>query len=330
MPKLPEPTSRSTDTSHATARKRGNEVHVAMMNLLWPRLGLDVRGFFDYWSGAHTQISSRLPGIHQYFQHHLDAHLGGNFPGAHRFLDRSPNHPGFTGDAEITFATPELLATFADALAPLMEDEQNVFDKTVSYQAMGPHVRTFVDRSADDSPNGDLGGAEKYLLYLRADPSSPRRELREVVEDEVAPAIAASEDSLKVRVRMVEPYDNDAVTLLAPNVSNQEDPSTQIHGAIEVMFPDATARRRFGASTAAAAAVDALLAATTDVYPMRVLRTFTVYNHGRITTAGLRTPQMAAQIAALGAMNQTNEAVRQLLLSEHTQHTNLHTGTHVD
>ena len=42
-------------------------------------------------------------------------------------------------------------------------------------------------------------------------------------------------------------------------------------------------------------------------------------NHGRITLAGLRTPQMAAQIQAIGAINQTGDEVEQLLLNEHTQ-----------
>jgi hypothetical protein len=50
----------------------------------------------------------------------------------------------------------------------------------------------------------------------------------------------------------------------------------------------------------------------------RAVSTFAVYNHGRITTAGLRTPQMAAQIAAIGAVNQESDETVKLMLDQHT------------
>ena len=292
-----------------------NDVHVAMMNLLWPRTGLPRQVFYDYWSGAHTQISSRLPGIHQYFEHHLDAESGMLFPGAVQFTAGSRPHPGFFGDAEITFASAEDLAAFAGALAPLMEDEQNVFDKTISYQAKGEHARTLVDRSLDDSPNGDLGQLEKYMLYLR------RAGDEEAFRDQIvgiAQELAEADDIVKVRYRFPQYYDNEAVTLLAPNVSNYEADGDQVHASLEVVFDDALARRRFGATELSGRLSELLGSACSDVYPTRVLRTFTVYNHGRITLAGLRTPQMAAQIAAIGAINQVDEQTEQLMLREHT------------
>lgn len=296
-----------------------DRVYVAMMNLLWPRAGLDVGSFHDYWSGAHTQISSRLPGIHQYFQHHLDPAQGGLFPGSEAFRARSPDAPGFYGDAEITFATRGDLEAFAAALEPLMQDEQNVFDKTISYQATTANVATYADRSLDDSPNGDLGIAEKYMLYLRKRDDVAVDEFRERVKRDVAPAVASDANVLKVRARLVEPYDNEGVTLLAPNVSNYEDAGSQVQGCLEIAFPDALARRRYGWTETHAEMVQALLEVTRDIYAMRAVRTFTVYNHGRITTAGLRTPQMAAQIATLGATNQVSEGVRDLMMRPHPQ-----------
>lgn len=292
-----------------------NDIHVAMMNLLWPRTGLPRQVFYDYWSGAHTQISSRLPGIHQYFEHHLDAEGGLLFPGAQQLVANSRPHPGFFGDAEITFVTEEDLASFAAALAPLMEDEQNVFDKTISYQALGANTGTLIDRSLDDSPNGDLGGLEKYMLYLRR--NGDLEQFRSTIAG-LAAELATAPDVVKVRYRLPEYYDNDAVTLLAPNVSNYEHGDDQIHASLEIVFYDALARRRFGATELSQRLTAALAEACSDVYPTRVLRTFTVYNHGRITLAGLRTPQMAAQIAAIGATNQVDEQTEQLMLREHT------------
>lgn len=297
--------------------ERGQQdVFVAMMNLLWPRSGLDRQMFYDYWSGAHTQISSRLPGIHQYFQHHLDPVAGLRFPGAAELSGGQP-HPGFYGDAEITFAREADLRDFAAGLKPLMDDEQNVFDKTISYQALGRNVHTLTDRTADDSPNGDLGTAEKYLLYYRRASDLDVDAFRGAIVERVGAALANDPDVSKVRIRLVEPYDNDAVTLLAPNVSNHEDPRTQIHACVEVVFEDAMARRRFASSEASRTVVDTSRDVAEAVFVTRALRTFTVYNHGRITTAGLRTPQMAAQIAAIGATNQLGPDVEALILGPH-------------
>ncbi|MDR6688674.1 hypothetical protein J2Y41_004269 [Arthrobacter sp. 1088] len=293
-----------------------DRIHVAMMNLLWPRHGVDRQLFYDYWSGAHTQISSRLPGIHQYFQHHLDTESGLLFPGLSQLVEASAPFPGFYGDAEITFATDDALESFADALAPLMEDEQNVFQKTISYQATGQNTKTVVDRTPDHSPNGDLGISEKYFLYLRhagQDIESFRRTIKDAAD-----VLAGNSDVAKVRYRLPEHYDNDAVTLSAPNVSNHEPDSNQVQGSLEIAFADAMARRGYANSADSTRVADLLGSACRNVFPTRALRTYTVYNHGKITVAGLRTPQMAAQIASIGAANQTDKAVSELLLARHT------------
>lgn len=294
-------------------------IHVAMMNLLWPRRGLSRQLFFDYWSGAHTQISSRLPGIHQYFQHHLDHTAGESFPESASFPRASPETPGFFGDAEITFASAVDLTAFAVALDPLMADEQNVFDKTISYQALGENVRTAVDMQDDDSPNGDLGQCEKFMLYTRRRVDVSLSEFRARIRDGLLDVLIESGHVVKARVRLVEHYDNSAVTLSAPNVDNDEPDDSQIDAAIEVVFSSPSARRSWGETPAASTVARTLQEVARDVFPCRVLRTFTVYNHGQITLAGMRTPQMAAQIAAIGAINQSSAQTIALMLGKHVQ-----------
>ncbi len=210
------------------------EVHVAMMNLLWPRSGLPRQWFYDYWSGAHTQISSRLPGIHQYFQHHLDPDLGEGMPGIDMWAESDTE--GFFGDAEITFATQEHLADFAAKLNPLMQDEQNVFDKTISYQAPGEFTRSLKDETPDQSPNGNLGDQLKFMIYVQAAVGLSRGAFRDSFVKQVAQPFCESEHISKVRYRLVNFYDNDAVTLLAPNVSNLEASEDQFDGCLEVVF----------------------------------------------------------------------------------------------
>lgn len=199
------------------------DIRVAMMNLLWPRSGLPVQSFYDYWSGAHTQISSRLPGIHQYFQHHLDPELGQAFPGAGQWPATS--NPGFFGDAEITFASDQDLSIFAASLNPLMQDEQNVFNKTISYQAPGEFAVTLKDETDDDSPNGDLGQQEKFMIYVQARQSLALGDFRTALIDRIAEPLVGSDHVSKIRYRMVNAYENESVTLLAPNVDNYEAPN---------------------------------------------------------------------------------------------------------
>jgi hypothetical protein len=291
-------------------------LHVAMMNLLWPRSGIDRQLFYDYWSGAHTQISSRLPGIHDYLQHHLDHEQGASFPFSAELPRQARTAPGFFGDAEITFATSEDLDSFAAALAPLMEDEQNVFDKTTSYLARGQHVQHHLERDLDPTPNGDLGVRQKFLLYLRKRDDVEIGDFRRSLAD-LGERLAESKALCRVRSRAVDIYENDKVTLLAPNVDNYEPLEQQYQAALEIVFYDALARRSFQESETWL--VEALTAICAEVVPTRALRTFTVYANGSVTTAGLRTPQMAEQIARIGAINQVAAEVSTLMLSPHPQ-----------
>lgn len=293
-----------------------SEVHVAMMNLLWPRSGLPRQWFYDYWSGAHTQISSRLPGIHQYFQHHLDLELGTGMPGSDMW-DQSETS-GFFGDAEITFASQLDLAQFAAELNPLMQDEQNVFNKTISYQASGDFTQSLKDETPDQSPNGNLGSQLKFMIYMQAAEGLSRDAFRIEFIKRVAKPLCDGEFISKVRYRLVDYYDNDSVTLLAPNVSNYEAPENQFDGCLELVFPDATTRQRFVGTSEQKAIGSAIAEITKGVGCYRAISTYTVYNDGKITLAGLRTPQMAAQIEALGAFNQVGEENYRLMLGEHT------------
>jgi hypothetical protein len=293
-----------------------SDVHVAMMNLLWPRRGLQVQSFYDYWSGAHTQISSRLPGIHQYFQHHLDPVAGRAFPGSEKWADATT--AGFFGDAEITFASAADLAEFAASLNPLMQDEQNVFEKTISYQAPGEFSVTLRDDCDDRSPNGDLGRHSKFMVYVQRSHGLDRDRFRSSFVSDVAAPLRDFEGLSKIRYRLVDYYDNDAVTLSAPNVDNFEAASNQFDACLELVFSDPFARRDFAGTRVQGAFTEALAQLASGVACMRALRTFTVYNDGRVTLAGLRTPQMAAQIMALGASNQLGEENYRLMLSEHT------------
>jgi hypothetical protein len=290
-----------------------------MMNLLRRRPGVPLELFYEYWSGGHTQISSRLPGIHQYFQHHLSYEEGAMWPTIEGVDRHLPEQDLFQGDAELTFVSQGDLDAFVAALEPLMHDEQNVFEETISYQALGGNARTYLDRIPEDSPNGDLHGVLKLMVYVQKATAASLEDFRHALREEVAPALASSPHVLKLRLRLVEPYRNDAVTLLAPNVSNRKDEEKQYQGCLELAFASPLELRRFVGSEAWRGSTDVLARVLRAAHAFRALRTYTVYNHGQITTAGLRTPQVAEQIRRLGATNQVGRQVLDLVLGEHVQ-----------
>jgi len=290
---------------------------LALMTLLRRRPGVAGPAFFDYWSGGHTQISSRLPGMHQYWQHHLDFEAGQVWPavdGVDRGLDEAD---AFQGDAEVTFLHPEDSARYFASLHPLMEDEQNVFEETISYHARGPNARTWVDRIPEDSPNGELHGIQKFMLYLQRRDDVSSDDFHLAMSNRFAGLMAGSELILKLRLRIVEPYDNDAVVNLAPNVSNFKAPEKQYQAGVEVAFASPLELRRFAATETWREASAVLAANVRTAHAFRARRTYTVYNHGHITTAGLRTPQVAEQIRRLGAVNQLDDEVLELILAAH-------------
>lgn len=296
---------------------RDAATHAAMMNLLYPKPGLPLELFWEYWSGGHTQISSRLPGIFQYFQHHLSWEAGLAWPEIEGLDRELPAAARFYGDAEITFLSENDLQRFTEALAPLMQDEQNVFRKTISYLALGGNATTLVDRIPEGSPNGDLAGVVKYIVYLQATAPTERDALRAALLDEVGPALAGSEHVLKVRLRIPEYYDNSKVRLSAPRVSNEASDEEQYQGAIEIAFTTPLELRRLVESEEWAQASGALAKVARAQHPLRVLRTYTVYNGGELTTAGLRTPAVAEQIRRLGAINQVDREVVELMIGRH-------------
>src|SRR5713101_1109155 len=149
--------------------------------------------FFDYWVNAHAgQIASRLPGIHNLRLHELSYDTGllwPRVPGVEFFL---PEEDRFDGIPEPVFASEEGLQQFLGAMAPLMEDEANIFEETIAYQSVGGNSTTLVDRT-DSGGNGVL----RYLVFLKA--RGDVEAFRMFLTEQLAPAFAAAEQVLMLR-----------------------------------------------------------------------------------------------------------------------------------
>jgi EthD domain len=292
---------------------RDKTAFVTMMNLLRKRSGLSNDLFYSYWRDAHAQIASRLPGLYQYFTHHLDYEQGRLWPRADG-VDHDLEEPKrWHGDAEMSFLSSDDFSTYLGSIAPLMNDEQNLFGEAISYLAAGDAAHTWWDELADPSPNGDQT-VLKFLVYLRCATGVDSRRFREHVE-ELARALAATGHVARVRTRVVGAYDNSAVKLEAPNVSNYKAEEDQYQAGLEVAFHSPIELARLASSWPAVAGDHARYVQASHAY--RILRTYTYWNHGRVTLAGLRTPTVADQIRRVGAVTQLDDDVVELLSREH-------------
>jgi hypothetical protein len=292
---------------------------VTMMNLLRRRRGVPSALFRAYWRGAHMQVAARLPGIYQYWQHHLSYAGGRAWPVVPGIDAALPSRLRFDGDAEMTFRIEDDLARYLATIGPLMDDEQNLFEETISYRAYGPNARTCFDELEDPSPTGDSPGV-RFLVYLKKTASVATDRFRDRI-GLLADTLAASEHVSRLRLRLVEDYDNNRVALEAPKVSNHKSVEDQYQGSIEIAFRDAIGLRRLADSASWSTATADLADFVRAAHAFRIAHTYTVYNHGSITLAGLRTPAVAAQITRLGATNQFTPEVMALLTDRHVART---------
>jgi hypothetical protein len=128
-----------------------------------------------------------------------------------------------------------------------------------------------------------------------------------------APALAGADDVLKLRMHLFQPYQNEEVFLAGRSVSHYKAPEKQYQGCLEIVFPDALALRRFGASEAWLSTVAEQQVHLSEQHAFQVTRRYCMRYNGRITLAGLRTAAVADQIRRIGALNQLDPRVVELM-----------------
>lgn len=268
--------------------------------------------FFDYWVNAHAgQIASRLPGIYNLRLHELSYEAGLLWPRVSGVGFELPEEDRFDGIPEPAFASEEGLQQFLGAMAPLMEDEANIFEETIAYQSFGENSKTFVDRT-DSGGNGR--GPLRFLLFLQAREGVSVDAFRQFLTDELAPGLAAAEQVLMLRLHLFEPYTDDYGGLDARGLSHSKPPEKQYQAMCEVAFRDGLALGAFARSPAWTGTLDRQAEHICACHAFGVPVVHTLRRDGELTLAGLRTPMIADLIARVGAASQLEPAVVDLVL----------------
>lgn len=285
--------------------KRDSAIRVNSYTTVLKREGVPHDVFAAYWRDAHGPLCSRLPGLGWYVQHHFareqDGHLwvcaDGIRPLSGYVLD---------GMVEIGFASPSDQQRFQDASPLLFADEQNVFEETVAYD-LPQGSQTYLDRLSDATPNGAERG-DRLHVHFHAAPGQERAFASYMV-DKVATPLAKSEEVLKLRLHLPEPYDNSSPKPPSPNVRHEVSPQRVNLAMLEIAFASPLQRRQFFETDVFRSTLEHQAHVVSHVTAFGVSGVYTFVREGELTSAGLRGSRVAELIVQLGATNQVSSAV---------------------
>ncbi|MFV0923476.1 hypothetical protein BSZ14_03355 [Sphingomonas sp. Sph1(2015)] len=266
--------------------------------------------FATYWRDVHGPLCSRVPGLAWYVQYHLDreqdAHLWPRQEGVLPFPDYV-----LDGGVEIGFADAADQAVFNEASSVLFSDEQNVFAATVAY-SLPRGSQTLIDRIADPIPNGNDAFDRMHVHFGPGD-KDPKGFAAFMAE--FAARLAADPALLRVRLHVPEAYDNADPAPPAPDVAHTVPSERERLVVLDLTFATPLARRSFFASDGFHHTIDGQREHIGHVTAFAVSGMYTYVRDKKLTLAGLRGSRAAQLIERLGAVNQTSDDVRHLLLT---------------
>jgi hypothetical protein len=300
-------------TNNTDYSSRDKDARLTFYVLLWKRRGITLEQFDDYWRDVHGPVCARLPGQFQYWQYHVAKNEGGLFPAVEGVDGRTADDDQFDGIAELTFRSTADRQAWMNASTILMADEHNLFRKAIGYVTAEGNSRTLIDGIEVGNPNGGLAAEKFHVLVRKADQAGPA-EFRHYLSERFAPAASGSPHVLKFRLHLFEPLDTGRPE--AAGVVHDEPPEKQYHGAFEIGFRNALEREAFFASQGYAAVSAELPKFVRRLAPFPERNAYTFVYNGRMTIAGQRGSRPAEVIARLGALNQLQDDILDLVLGK--------------
>jgi len=292
---------------------RDQEGKVAFYVLLWKRESISLTLFDEYWKDVHGPVCARLPGQYQYWQFHV-AHNEGGFCPQIAGLDYHPvSEDNFDGIAELTFKNESDRNTWFTAAGILMDDEHNLFKKAIGYTTSVGNSITYVDRIADGTPNGDTG-IVKFHVMVKKNPSVSRDAFRNYLRDTFAPIISKNSSLLKFRLHLFDDIDNSRPD--AAGVIHSETQGKEYDAAYEIAFVNQLEREKFFRSIEYNQAIENASQYLQQIRPFPERTAYTFVYEGKMTLAGQRSSSVAELITDIGAINQIQPDITELMLHQ--------------
>ena len=266
--------------------------------------------FATYWRDVHGPLCSRVPGLAWYVQYHLDREQDAHLWPAQEGIVPFPDYV-LDGGVEIGFASAADQAVFNEASSILFSDEQNMFAATVAY-ALPEGSRTLVDQIADPSPNGN-DALDRMHVHFGPGANDPKEFAAFMAS--FAKTLAADPALLRVRLHLPDDYDNADPAPPAPDVAHTVPPERERLAILDLTFATPLIRRSFFAADSFSRTINEQKKNIGHVTSFAVSGMYTYVRDKELTLAGLRGSRPAQLIERLGAVNQTAEDVRHLMLA---------------
>jgi hypothetical protein len=210
--------------------------------LLWVRNDQPRQTGMDHWKGPHSRIVSANPSLKEYRQIHLAEDNPGRWPATDAVETTMPSDRKIDGIAEV--ALKSVLSTLRGRKQTAMayKDEINVFRRTLLYAGLPNWSRWY-----DVAPGEAVGS--RAVLYLRRRDGVSGRAFRALVNNQLAPALAATGVLKELRTQTFMPWNQKLWD--TPNVAHDNLEDQRFHASVILGFADDAARDAFFSGNAA-------------------------------------------------------------------------------
>lgn len=266
--------------------------------LLRKKATLSAGEFSAYWRDVHGLLAARIPGFWRYTQYHLAA------PWA-EFSAPAGDRLPVQGIAEVSYCHPDDIAGLAASPVAelIMHDEQNVFAGSYLYAVASGDGGSLLEPSQPLAPVAAALEAT-FLLVIAKAPSESQAAFRQALVAKGRAMLTACPGIETLRVNAVQPYQQEAWP--APGVDHVATPG--LNALVELQFSSRQAA--LGCLRSEAFFTEPGQRMLT-VYP--VAQRYTLVADGRPTLLGLRGLSAYQLIHQLGASNQQQRAVLDIL-----------------
>lgn len=211
--------------------------HISSSILLWVRSDHPRETGMNYWKGPHSKIISASPGLEEYRQIHLAETNPGLWPATPGVETEIPVGRKVDGVAEVTFQSVFSVFSGRKQTQLAFKDEINVFRRTLLYAGLPNWSRWY-----EVGQPGEKVGA-RVLIYLRRRDGVGGSAFRKFVNNELAPAFAATGLLKELRTQAFLPWSRGLWN--TPNVAHDNPPDQQFHASVMLGFTDEAAQAAF-------------------------------------------------------------------------------------
>ena len=204
---------------------------------LWVRSDQPRQTGLDYWKGPHSKIISASPGLDEYRQTHLAEANPGLWPATPGLETAIPAERRIDGVAQVTFQSALSALAGGEQNKLAFKDEINVFRRTLLYLGLPNWARWY-----DVGRRGDKVGS-RVLVYLRRRDGVSGGSFRRFINEEMAPALAATGALKELRTEAFLPWSKRLWN--TPNVAHDNPVGQRFHASVMLGFANAEEQAAF-------------------------------------------------------------------------------------